>query len=148
MRTVAAFEVPLPTEGTRNEFLRLLGDEAKVKGFHLDYADSDQLKSLSEITPMTLHAAVWKGANDDENVASAMDFKDHLGKVWITFAKGKNPQQFKIFRDTLMTKVHQRWPQTMSLPIAPTGAIPNPDDLLPTADGYQVKPSAVSKYQL
>jgi hypothetical protein len=40
---------------------------------------------------MKLHAAVWRGSNDDEPIADAMDYWDHLGEVWIAFVKGEEP---------------------------------------------------------
>lgn len=97
---------------------------------------------------MTMHAAVWRGKDDAENVVLAMDFQDHPGKIWITFAKGEDPQRFTNFREGLMPKVFRRWPQTLSLPIMPTGAIPLPSDMVRTPSGYEVKPSAKSRYEL
>jgi hypothetical protein len=147
IRIVAAFEVPLPTPVEREAFLTLLRREAEVHGFHVDAATKGELQSLSEVSPMTMNAAIWRGKNDDESVAAAMDFRDHLGRIWITFDKGEDPPRFAKFREGLMRKVVRRWPQTLSLPIMPTGAIPLASDLVRTPSGYAVNPSAEGKYQ-
>lgn len=68
IRTVAAFEVPLPTAAERVEFLALLRREAEAKGYHLDAGTEEELQSLSDVSPMTLHAGVWRGKDDEENV--------------------------------------------------------------------------------
>ena len=56
---------------------------------HVDAASSQELERAAKVSPafaMTLHAAVWRGSNDDEAVASTMDQPDHLGQVWIAQA--------------------------------------------------------------
>jgi hypothetical protein len=147
IRTVAAFEVPLASAAEREAFLALLRRESEAHGFHVDAATAEELQSLSEVSPMTMNAAIWRGSNDDESVASAMDYRDHLGRIWITFDKGEDPPRFAKFRKDLMRKVVLRWPQTLSLPIMPTGAIPLASDLARTPSGYAVNPSAQGKYQ-
>lgn len=47
-----------------------------------------------------------------------------------------------------MRVIVQHWPETLPLPIMPTGAIPNPDDMERTPSGYIVKPSEAFRYQL
>lgn len=145
-RTVAAFEVPLPTSTDKAAFIDLLSRQAKAYGFHVDAASPAELKQLSDVSPITMNATVWRG-NDEEVVASAMDFRDHIGRVWISFAKGKERQQFAAFRNALMPRIKSHWPETTSLPIMPNGAIPLTADLVRTSSGYEVKPSAASKYQ-
>lgn len=147
-RTVAAYEVPLPTASERGEFLSLLRQEAEAEGFHVDASDTDELRQLSEVSPMTIHAAVWRGKDDDEAVASIMDQHDHLGEAWIMFSKGEQPERVARFRDRVMRKVIQRWPETASLPIMPTGAIPNRYQMERTDDGYKLNPDAASNYQV
>src|SRR4051812_4630356 len=95
-----------------------------------------------------MNATVWRGRNDDEPVASAMDEFDHVGKVWITFDQGSDRSRSASFRDNVMREIIRRWPLTMRLPIMPTGAIPLAEDLVPTPRGYKVKASAESRYQL
>jgi hypothetical protein len=147
MRTVAAFEIPLPTPVEREAFVQLLRREAALDGYHVDAATAEELERLSEVSPITMNATVWRGANDEEIVASAMDMRDHLGRVWLSFARGEEPRRFAAFRKRLMSAIVRRWPQTTSLPIMPSGAIPLPDDLTRTPSGYRVKPSERWKYR-
>jgi hypothetical protein len=70
-----------------------------------------------------MNATVWQGANDAEAIASAMDQPDHLGQVWISFFRGKDPALNSSLRENVMREITRRWPDTLSLPIMPTGAI-------------------------
>lgn len=138
-KTVAAFEVPLPSVQDRSEFLMVVRREAEAEGLHVDAASADELKDTAEAIPlaaMTIHAAVWRGSEDDQLEASIMDQHDHLGQVWIMFSKGEDPETARRFRIRLMPKIIARWPGTLSLPILSTGAIPNHDELRRTPDGY------------
>lgn len=147
--TVAAFEVPLPTPDERSEFLILVRQEAEAEGLHLDSASAAELDRTADAIPiaaMTIHAAVWRGSNDDQLEASIMDQHDHLGQVWIMFSKGEDPTLSRRFRERLMQKVFERWPDTLSLPIMPTGAVPLHRDLRRTPDGYEVDPAAAARY--
>jgi hypothetical protein len=150
-RTVAAFEVPLPSEADRSQFLSVLRAAAEPEGMHVDATSSQELERESKVSPefqMTLNAAVWRGSKDDEPVASAMDRHDHLGQVWITFLRGKDPTLTRKFQESAMREIMLRWPGTLSLPIMPTGAIPLHGDLVRTPNGYIVNPSEAHKYGL
>ncbi|ATY32306.1 hypothetical protein [Sphingomonas psychrotolerans] len=146
-RTVAAFEVPLPTQADKQAFLNVVREEASRVGYHLDAATPDELRYLSVASPITMNAAVWRG-NDEEAVASAMDLPDNLGFVWFSFSKGTQPERVAAFRDSVMRRVSARWVQTIRLPIMPTGAIPHRMDLVRTPSGYEVDPLEKAKYQL
>jgi hypothetical protein len=146
LRTVAAYEVPLPTPTDKANFLTLLKTEAQVQGFHVDAATPAELEAQSGVSPITFNAAVWRG-DDDEVIASAMDFQDHIGRVWITFSKGEDPSRSARFRSALVSKIKEGWPETASLPIMPNGAIPLTDDLVRKPSGYAVNPTAASKYE-
>jgi hypothetical protein len=145
---VAAFEVPVGTKSDRDALVTLLRQYAEVEGFHVDAATDEENKQLSEVSPITINATVWRGKNDDEPVASVMDGADHIGLGWLTFAKGEEPERTARFRDSVMRPIKVRWPKTVALPIMPTGAIPLHADLVPTRDGYRVKRDAASKYEL
>jgi hypothetical protein len=150
-KTVAAFEVSLPTEQDRTEFLSVLRRVAKAEGLHVDSASQQELKRMAEAIPeskMTIHAAVWRGTNDDELEASILDQPDHLGQAWIMFSKGEDPALATRFRDRAMAEILLRWPGTLSLPIMPTGAVPLHRDLIRTPTGYVIDPSAAPKYEL
>jgi hypothetical protein len=148
LRTVAAFEVPLPNAEERTEFLAVLSAAAEAEGFHVDAADADDLQMLSKALPMNIHAAVWRGADDDEVLAGVDDMGGHLGRAWITFSRGEDPRLASRFRERAMRRILARWPSTQSLPILPTGGIPLAADIRLTPEGYRVKPEAASRYQL
>jgi hypothetical protein len=150
-RTVAAFEVPLRSEADRDQFFSILRAAAGAEGMHVDVESAQDLAQETKVGPAfakTVNAAVWRGANDDEAVASAMDQPDHLGQVWIMFSRGKDPQLTTRFRESAMSQIMLRWPDTLSLPIMPTGAIPLHRDLIQTPNGYIVNPSEAHKYEL
>jgi hypothetical protein len=147
-RTVAAYEVPLSTASDRDALVALLRQDAEAEAFHVDAATPDELKQMSEVSPITINATVWRGKNDDEAIASVMDFADHLGLAWLTFSESDEPGRTAKLRDSVMRHITERWPNTQALPIMPTGAIPLHDDLLLTKDGYRVKRQAAPKYGL
>lgn len=144
--TTAAFEVPLHTVEDRRRFLALLNRVSETHGYHVDAATPSELEWSSQVSPMTFNAAVWRG-NDEELMASAMDFQDRIGRVWISFPKGEAPLRSLRFQKALMARVRQEWPETASLPIMPNGAIPLTEDLVRTEAGYSVKPGAARKYR-
>lgn len=147
LKTVAAYEVPLQTPADKQRFLKLLREQAEASGFHVDAATDEELKALSEVSPQTFSAAVWRGKNDDESIASAMDFEDRLGRVWLSFSLGEDPQRSARFREKLVPEIRRLWPETASLPIMPNGGIPLTEDLVRTPSGYAVKESAAAKYR-
>jgi hypothetical protein len=148
---VAAFEVPLPSEADREQFLAILRTAAAAEGMHVDVESKQDLENAARASPlleMTVNAAVRRGGNDDEVIASAMDQHDHLGQVWIMFSRGEDPALSREFRERAMRAIKLRWPDTLSLPIMPTGAVPLHTDLVRTSSGYIVKASEAHKYQL
>lgn len=150
-KTVAAFEVLLQSEADRSQFLAVLRAAAAPEGMHVDAERSQDLRTEASVSPnfeMTMKAAVWRGPNDEEAVASVMDHFDHLGRVWIMFSQGKDPTLTNRFRENAMREIMLRWPGTLTLPIMPTGAIPLAQDLVRTPSGYVVKPSEAHKYDV
>jgi len=95
---------------------------------------------------MTIKAAVWQGADDKENWATIMDL-DHVGQVWITFAKGRDEGMARRFRERTMRDIVHRWPNALSLPIIKRRTIPLRRDLIKTPNGYTLNPSAAAKYK-
>jgi hypothetical protein len=147
-RTVAAYEIPLPTALDRAALIDLLSEEARAEGFHVDASSDEVNKQLSEVSPLTINAAVWRGKDDDEPIASVMDGADHPGLAWLTFSKSETPGRTARLKARVMKRIMLRWPKTQALPIMPTGAIPLHDDLVRTRAGYRVKRAAASKYAL
>ncbi|MEJ1960948.1 MAG: hypothetical protein WDO56_05130 [Gammaproteobacteria bacterium] len=150
-KTVAAFAVPLPSAADRDQFLLVLRAAADAEGMHVDAASRESLEKVAKVMPdseMTLHAVVWRGSNDDEPIADAMDYRDHLGEVWIAFFKGEDPALATRFRERAIREIMLHWSGTLPLPIMPTGAIPLHRDLLRTPGGYVVKPSEARRYDV
>ena len=146
-KTVAAYEIPLPTVKDKAQFLGIMRNQAEANGYHVDAATQDELRAMSDVSPITFSAAVWRGKEDEEAVASAMDFKDNIGRVWLTFSVGQEPTRVLKFREDLMPLIEKKWPTTLSLPIMPNGAIPLEDDLVLTPTGYIVRSSSTAKYR-
>jgi hypothetical protein len=148
IRTVAAFEVPLSNGSDRDQLIAILRQDAGAEGFHVDAASADELRNLSEVSPITINAAVWRGKDDDEAVASVMDGPTHLGLALLTFSRSTEPRRTARYRERAMRRIMLRWPRTQALPIMPDGAIPFHDDLVATPQGYRVKREAASRYEL
>jgi hypothetical protein len=150
-KTVAAFEVPLPSQADRDQFLAVLRNAAANEGMHVDAVSTEDLKQQAKVSAafeMTMNATVWKDANDDEPIASAMDQPGHLGQVWIFFSKGEDVMLNSRLREAVMREIMRNWPETLSLPIMPTGAIPLHRDLIRTPEGYVVNPAEAHRYEL
>lgn len=150
-RTVAAYEVPLHTASDRSEFLALVRQEARAEGLHLDASSDDELRDMADAIPqarMTVHTAVWRGVGDHHSEATIMDGHDHLGLVWIAFGQGEDIELATRFRDRLMVRILDRWPETLALPVMPTGAIPLHGHLIKTLSGYKLDPAYVSGYEV
>lgn len=144
--TVAAYEVPLPTAEDKVQFLALLSEVGEAEGYHVDFATLSELEAMSEVSPIGFNASVWRG-DDEESMASAMDFQDRIGRIWISFPRGEDPIRAEKFRNLLVPRIKAEWPAMASLPIMPSGAIPLTDDLVRTPSGYEVNPNAASKYE-
>jgi hypothetical protein len=86
--TIAAYEVPLPTDTDKARFIQLLREQGEAQGFHVDAATRDEMAIQSDVSPTTFNASVWRGDEDEESMASAMDFRDRIGRVWIAFPNG------------------------------------------------------------
>lgn len=142
--TVAAFEIPVPTPSDRTELLALVRQEAEADGLQV-YANSDeQLRDLSQAIPQasrTVSATVWRGAENGLPEVTIMDGADHLGRAWITFAKGEDMAQASQFRERLMRRILLRWPETLALPVMHEGNIPLPRHLIRTPSGYKLDPA-------
>jgi hypothetical protein len=125
--TVAAFEISLPTVEDRAAFLTTVRNVAKLEGGHLDAATDEDLRATVNAMPaakMSVHAAVWRGSEDKENWAVIMDQADHLGDVWIMFARGRDESEASRFRERTIRGISVRWPDMLSLPILDRRNIP------------------------
>lgn len=144
IKTVAAFEIPLPTEADGDEFLLVLRAAATSEGMQVDSESKGVLESESKNNPgfhATVKASVWRGPNNHEMIAKAFNQVDHMGQVWLMFYRGESPEMNAGFRERAMREIMQRWPGTLSLPITPSGGIPSRTDLIRTPTGYVFNPS-------
>jgi hypothetical protein len=146
---VAAFEVVLPSQADRGQFLSVLRTAAEEEGMHLDTDSKQELGGMAQATASaesTMHAAVWRGPKDDDAIAFLTNEDTHLSLVWIMFFNGKDATHARRFRQRAMRVIRLHWPSILSLPIMPSGAIPLRRDLVRTPGGYIVNPSEASKY--
>ncbi|MBT0670979.1 hypothetical protein HT136_21645 [Novosphingobium profundi] len=144
--TLEAWDVPLPDAAARKGFLATLDAAARKQGYHLDAATDADVRAISPPgMPITLNAGVWRGRDDAEMMASAIEMV-RPGHAWITFLRGEDPARSARFRTALMAEIRHRWPQTARLPVLPAGNIPHPRDLERTATGYRLRPEAAAIY--
>lgn len=146
-RTVAAFEVPLPTASERDAFLDILRETAAAEGLHFGAWTAADLEQVREISPMTINADVWRRDEDDLE-AGVLDLPGSNGRARLTYARGEDEALARRFRERSLRAILERWPATRRLPILPDGGIPLPEDLRWTKDGYRVEPSAAASYEL
>ena len=92
-------------------------------------------------------SAFGRGENDDEEEADVSDM-GHEGRVWLTFPKGQVPERSTKFRMQLIGAIRHRWPNSRSIPILPSGALPLAVDLRETPFGYKGSKSAAPRYGL
>jgi len=148
IKTAAAYEVPTSGEGGHARLLAVMQKQAAKSGYHVDHASKQDLAVRSDIAPRTFSAGVWAGANDDENIATAMNEPSGSDRIWLTFAAGQNPDQADRFRISLMQEVRAIWPETKELPILNGETIPLPGDLILDGDRYILDPSAADRYDV
>lgn len=138
------------TAQDRADLIAILRAAAKAEGGHLDAANDEELRQSGIHMPaakMTIHAAVWRGEDDDESWATIMDQADHLGQVWIMFARGKDERAATRFRVRAMRELNSRWPNPLSLPIIDGRTTPLHRALVRTPSGYELKASEAHRYK-
>lgn len=147
-RTVAAFEAPLNTAVDRADFLAILSAEAAVEGLDLHVETAEEMERWAGMAPelrKSIDVTVYRGGDIRQSEAWASD-QFHFGHVWIVFEKGEDPALARRFRERLMSRIVQRWPQTLSVPVAQTGSLPNREDLVRGDNGYEINPSRIAGY--
>lgn len=153
-RYVEAIEIPLDVATERHELAELLSDEARRhSGLHVDDVSTRYARYHEDIELLrpdqrpTVSISVWRGEDDDELVATVDDLS-HRGRVWATFLRGKNPEQEAPFREAAIELIRERWPNSKSLPILPSGGLPNEDHFVATDEGYKLRRSEAHNYDL
>jgi hypothetical protein len=153
VRTVAAIEVPLQTEGDRTDLVAMLRRHADASGLHVDDGSEEWRQFEREANlfapedRLTFNVGVWRGANDDEAEAFADD-RFHPGRIWVTFLRGSEPDRSTSFRVPLLAEIRRRWRDARPIPILPSGGVPLVGDLVLTRNGYRIARSAAATYGL
>ncbi len=147
-RTVAAFEVPLTTSVDRADFLTILSAEAASEGLDVKVETEQEMERWAEMSPelrKSIHAIVYRGGDLRQTEARVSD-QFHFGHVWISFAQGEDPALARRFRNQLMSRTVERWPETLSVPVAETGSLPHKEDLVRRDHGYEIDPARLPEY--
>jgi hypothetical protein len=146
--TVAAFEVPLTTAVDRADFLTILAAEAAAEGLYVKVETAEEMERRAEMSPIfrrSIHAIVYRGGDFHQAEARVSD-QFHFGHVWISFSQGEDLELARRFRDQLMARTIERWPETLSVPVAQTGALPLKEDLVQGDHGYEIDPAKLAGY--
>jgi hypothetical protein len=153
-RYVEAIEIPLDVATEREELADLLSAEARrhprlhVDDVSVRYARYHQdIDLLEPHQRPTVSISVWRGEGDDELVATVGDVF-HRGRVWATFLRGEDPEQETPFREAAIELIRERWPNSKSLPILPSGGLPNEEHFVLTDEGYKLRRSEAHNYDL
>lgn len=147
-KTVAAFEVPLTTAVDRADFLTILQAEAAIEGLDLNIETAEEMERWAEMAPelrKSIEVTVYRGGEVRQSEARVSD-QSHLGHVWISFERGEDPSLARRFRERLMSRIVERWPGTLSVPVAQTGSLPHKEDLRRGDHGYEIDPSRIAGY--
>lgn len=148
LRTVAAFEVPLTTEVDRADFLSILNAEAAAEGLNLNVETAEEMARWAQTSPRlrrSIHATVYRAGDLRQTEARVSD-QFHLGHVWVSFNQGGDPTLARRFRDRLVSRIIERWPETLSVPVAQTGSLPQREDLVRGAQGYEMNSARMAGY--
>ena len=147
-RTMAAFEVPLTTAVDRADFLTILNAEAATEGLDLNVETAEEMERWAAMAPelrKSIEVTVYRGGDVRQSEARVSD-QSHLGHAWISFEQGEDPALARRFRERLMSRIVERWPGTLSVPVAQTGSLPHKEDLRRGNHGYEIDPSRMAEY--
>ncbi|MBW0151918.1 MAG: hypothetical protein KXJ53_11970 [Phenylobacterium sp.] len=147
-RTVAAFEVPLTTAVDRADFLTILAADAAAEGLDVKVETAEEMERRAEISPIvrgSIHAIVYR-AGDIRQIEARVSDQFQLGHVWISFRQGEDVALARRFRERVMARTIERWPETLSVPVAQTGALPLKEDLVRGDHGYEIDPAKLAGY--
>lgn len=145
---MAAFEVPLTSAADRANFLTILTAEAKAEGLHLNVETAKEMERWAEMSPelrRSIQATVYRSGDLRQTEAYVSDMS-HLGHAWISFTQGEDPALARRLRERLMSRTVERWPETLSVPVAQTGSLPNKEDLVRGYHGYEIDPAKMAGY--
>lgn len=149
----AATEISLRTPVDGADLITMLRQLAPLQGFHVDdvsakWRDFEQhVKDFPPAIQKTIYVGVWRGKDDDDLIVS-VDDGGHPGRAWITFYRGQQPKLAEQFWNALVGEIRGRWPDVLSIPILPSGGLPESNDLRLTPQGYKIVRSAAERYNL
>ena len=147
-KIVAAFEVPLTTPVDRADFLTILTAEAATEGLDLKVETAEEMERWAEMSPelrRSIHAIVYRGGDFRQTEARVSD-QFHFSYVWMSFSQGEDPALARRFRERLMSRIAERWPETLSVPVTQTGELPLKNDLVRSDHGYEIGPAKMAGY--
>jgi hypothetical protein len=150
LRQVSAIEVDVTRPADRAALIAILHERARLHGLHLDDL-SEQWVQLGKGKPVTspvkksIYVGLWRTA-DDKDLLAGVDDGGHLGKAWVTFLAGEQPELADEVRRGLLADIERRWPDARKIPVMPNGALPLDDDLVWTGSSYVVKSERISSY--
>lgn len=147
-RLVAAFEVPLTTTTDRADFLALLSATAAAEGLDVNVETAEEMERWAQISPesrRSIEASVYRGGDIGQTEARVSD-QLHIGHAWISFNHGRDPTLAQRFRDRLMPRIVDRWPETLSVPVTQTGGLPHKTDLVRGDNGYEIISTRMAGY--
>lgn len=147
-RIVAAFEVPLTTSVDRADFLTILAAEAAAEGLDVKVETAQEMERWAKMSPKlrkSIDVIVYRGDDLRQTEARVSD-QFHFDDVWISFTRGEDPALARRFRDQLMSRTIERWPETLIVPVAQTGSLPHKKDLVRTDVGYEINPARLAGY--
>lgn len=148
LRTVAAFEVPLTSAVDRADFLNILAAEAAAEGLDVYIETAEEMERWAARSPglrKSIHATVYRGGDLRQPEAHVSD-QFHFGHVWISFNEGEDPALAQRFRDRVMSRTTERWPETLGVPVTQTGGLPHKKDLVRGDHGYEIDPTRMAGY--
>ncbi|MDZ4054296.1 MAG: hypothetical protein U1E24_13715 [Phenylobacterium sp.] len=106
------------------------------------------MERRAEISPIvrgSIHAIVYR-AGDIRQIEARVSDQFQLGHVWISFRQGEDVALARRFRERVMARTIERWPETLSVPVAQTGALPLKEDLVRGDHGYEIDPAKLAGY--
>lgn len=115
----------------RTDLLLIIRQQAATDlAMHVDdFSDRwDASKARSRDYPSVAegahYAGVWRGLNDDEQEAGAIDL-GHKGGVWLTFPKGRTPDRSLKLRQRFIAATRDSFSYSRAIPILPSSALPS-----------------------
>jgi hypothetical protein len=143
-KTVVAYGIEAPTEKDRSDLIEILRRVARAQGHHVDSATDQE---LAEVYHLTINACAWKGKEDHETLACAMDFEERPGLIYLTFDKGSAPGLNTRFRDAVVDELTERFGALPKIPQMPNGALPLARELVLDGKNYTVSQDNLRRYE-